>query len=139
MVEQLILALTLLNTVVQAGLVFVIWHGYRVVRPADLAALKQITPDGIVRRMESLEQRQDRIEIQVREGLAAMVTMGQRVENVIPHLDGAVRMMTRVSQNVTAVGEEVKQVVERLETNQHAVQAVAEQLARLTLRSPESS
>ena len=138
MVEQLILALTLLNTVVQAGLVFVIWHAYRVVRPADIAALRRITPEGVVKRMTDLEQRQDKLETQVREGLAAMVTMGQRVENVIPHLDGAVRMMTRVSQNVTAVGEEVKLVVERLEANQYAVQIVAERLAALTRPGPEA-
>ena len=133
---QLTLALTILNTVVQAGLVFVIWHAYRVVRPADIAALKRITPEGVVKRMDHLEHRQDKLETQVKEGLVAMTVMGQRVESVIPHLDGAVRMMTRVSQNVTAVGEDVKGIVERLELNQRAVQAVAEELARFTRLGP---
>lgn len=81
----------------------------------------------------------ERHEEQTQAHLNTMVAISVRVENVIPHLDGAVRMMTRVSENVTLVGIEVRGVVERMELSQGVVEALAARLERLSADASKSS
>ena len=128
------------------GLYGLFLYGYLRVRRRDIERLRQVTPEGIIERMglvegrmEQVEDRMERHEEQTQAHLNTMVAISVRVENVIPHLDGAVRMMTRVSENVTLVGIEVRGVVERMELSQGVVEALAARLERLSADASKSS
>lgn len=130
MVEQLISVLHVIMLTWLSTLTVIIWHAYRQ-RQTDIGALMRVSPAGLGRRVLEVEQRQDSLEAMVKEELSTMRDLCSHVEHVIPHLDGAVRMMTRLSQSVTLLADEIKEMGGRQKESTATITAVCLQLERV--------